>query len=518
MQKLLASVALGVTLVSVQAQQIVGSWQFDGNFNAQIGSAITPFGVGDFETAIINGQQAGVWRFDAGAYLSVPNGACPNGGGVERLNQYTLIMDVLFPTITGFTALLQTNPANNDDADWFINQTRGMGIAGDYFDPLNRFQNGAWQRVVVTIDTTSPSGGDNCIYRVYINGELHNIVQRPSGWGRDGRFSLQDVILIFADNDMETAPGWINNLQMRNYVMSDAEVAGLGGPTASSLPIVGGVTGSWNFDDTFDAQFGAPAQMVGVGFFTDEVISGQNARVLSFERNTYLRVPHGILPNGGGARVNQYSVIMDIKFPANRVSFNAFTSLFQTDPQPLANDGDCFINGANGIGISGDYGDPTNVRFTPGEWQRIALVVDTTTPNGSATYKSYVNGVLQNQVQAPGSGWTVDGRFALRNTFLVFADDGNEVAGGYINSLQLRNYAMSDAELAALGGPSAAGIPIPIAGDVNRDGCVDDADLLAVLFNFGANNPCIALEDLNRDGVVDDADLLIVLFNFSSGC
>ncbi|BCW94738.1 MAG: hypothetical protein WHS44_09605 [Fimbriimonadales bacterium] len=515
MQKLIASALLGLTLISLHAQQIVGSWQFNGNFDAQIGAPITGFGFGDFETALINGQQAGVWAFEAGAYLIVPNGACANGGG-QLLNQYTLIMDVLFPTIPGFTALLQTNPQNTDDADWFINPQRGMGVAGDYFDPLSRFQNGEWQRVVVVIDTTSPSGDDTTVYRVYINGALHNIVQRPSGWGVDGRFSLQDVILIFADEDFETAPGWINNLQLRNYPVSDAEVADLGGPTAGSLPITLGVTGSWTFDNTYDAQVGIAAQLIGAGSFTTETIGGQSAQVLSFERNAYLRIEHGIAPNGGGSRVNQYTVIMDIKFPSNRTSFNGFTCLFQTNPANT-DDGDCFINAANGIGISGDYGDPTNVRFTANEWQRIALVVDTTSPAGNATYKSYVNGVLQNQVQLP-SGWGVDGRYALGDTFLVFADNSNEVASGYINSMQLRSYAMSDAELAALGAPSAAGIPIPVEGDVNRDGCVDDADLLAVLFAFGANDPCIALEDLNRDGTVDDADLLLMLFNFGNGC
>jgi len=515
MQKLIASVLLGLTLVSLHAQQIVGSWQFDGNFTPQIGAPITPFGVGDFQTVIIGGQQAGVWAFDAGAYLIVPNGACPNGGG-QLLNQYTLIMDVLFPTIPGFTSLLQTNPQNTDDADWFINPQRGMGVAGDYFDPLNRFQNGEWQRVVIVIDTTSPFGDDNTIYRVYINGALHNIVQRPSGWGRDGRFALQNLILMFADNDRETAPGWINNLQFRNYPMSDAEVADLGGPTAGDLPVAFGVTGSWNFDNTYDAQVGTAAQLVGAGNFMTDTIGGQSAQVLFFERDSYLRIEHGIAPNGGGSRVNQYSIIMDIKFPSNRTSFNGFTSLFQTNPANT-DDGDCFINAANGIGISADYGDPTNVRFTANEWQRIALVVDTTSPLGNATYKSYVNGVLQNQVQIP-QNWGLDGRFALQNAFLVFADNNNEVASGFINSLQLRDYVMSDAELAALGAPTAAGIPIPVEGDVNRDGCVDDADLLQVLFNFGVSNPCIALEDLNRDGTVDDADLLLVLFNFGSGC
>jgi len=137
-----------------------------------------------------------------------------------------------------------------------------------------------------------------------------------------------------------------------------------------------------------------------------------------------------------------------------------------------------------------------------------------TSPSGNATYLSYINGVLQNQVQAPG-GWGVDGRFALLDQFLMFADENGEMASGYINSLQLRAYAMTPAEISALGGPTASGLPVPPAGDVNLDGCVDDADLLRVLFAFGGSG---VFEDLNGDSVVDDADLLIVLFNFGSGC
>jgi hypothetical protein len=231
----------------------------------------------------------------------VPNSACPNGGG-QFLNQYTLIMDVLFPTIPGFTALLQTTPQNTDDADWFINPQRGMGVAGDYFDPLNRFQNGEWQRVVIVIDTTSPSGGDNTIYRVYINGALHNIVQRPSGWGRDGRFSLRDVILIFADEDFETAPGWINNLQFRNYTMSDAEVADLGGPSAGDLPSSSASRVRGTSTTPTPRRSASAAQWSVPGNFMTETIGGQNAQVLFFERNSYLRIEHGVAPNGGGSR------------------------------------------------------------------------------------------------------------------------------------------------------------------------------------------------------------------------
>lgn len=58
---------------------------------------------------------------------------------------------------------------------------------------------------------------------------------------------------------------------------------------------------------------------------------------------------------------------------------------------------------------------------------------------------------------------------------------------------------------------------IPIAADVNRDGCVDDADLLEVLFNFG-RTVFLQEADVNGDNMVDDLDLLEVLFYFGSNC
>lgn len=70
-------------------------------------------------------------------------------------------------------------------------------------------------------------------------------------------------------------------------------------------------------------------------------------------------------------------------------------------------------------------------------------------------------------------------------------------------------------EQITMGGDGESGLPIPVEGDVNGDGCVDDADLLIVLFAFGGSDPNA---DVNGDGIVDDADLLIVLFNFGNGC
>ena len=244
--------------IGASAQRVVGHWDFNGNLNGTIGGPLVGVGNIFFETAVINGQVAQVARFGDdwwdgdetwttghNSYFIVPNPIGANGGG-SYTNQYTIIMDVMFPVTPGYVSLYQTNPNNTNDGDWFIfhdvpgdERTNGLGISGNYSDPGNplRFQDGVWQRIALVIDTTSPSGGDSCVYRCYINGQLQNIVQSPSGWGVDGRFSLESTFLLFADEDGETQEGLINCLQLRDYAMSDAEIAALGGPSARGIPI-----------------------------------------------------------------------------------------------------------------------------------------------------------------------------------------------------------------------------------------------------------------------------------------
>ncbi|GBC97290.1 hypothetical protein HRbin16_03111 [bacterium HR16] len=256
--------------VSVNAQSVVGHWDFNGNLNGTIGAPLVGVGNFFFETAVIGGQVAQVvrlgddewdgddtWTTGHNTYFIVPNPIGANGGG-SYTNRYTIIMDVMFPVTPGYVSLYQTNPNNTNDGDWFIfhdvpgdERTNGLGISGNYSDPGNplRFQDGVWQRIALVIDTTTPSGGDSCVYRCYINGQLQNIVQSPSGWGVDGRFSLESTFLLFADNDGETQEGFINCLQLRDYPMSDAEIAALGGPSAAGIPIPVEVSGTVNLGD-----------------------------------------------------------------------------------------------------------------------------------------------------------------------------------------------------------------------------------------------------------------------------
>jgi len=166
--------------------------------------------------------------------------------------------------------------------------------------------------------------------------------------------------------------------------------------------------------------------------------------------------------NGGGVRTNKYTVLMDVKFAAG-----GFQSLLQTGSDHStgattglnANDGDWFLRDDGGLGISGDYTDTGNaLRYDAGKWRRLVLTIDTA---GTNTYRSFVDGVLQNVVASP-SGFGLDKRYSLNSTIGFFADEDGEIRSEwYINNLAIWDSALSDADVRSLGGASAGVVPEP---------------------------------------------------------
>lgn len=177
-------------------------------------------------------------------FFSLANPVGGNGGGT-RTNQYSVLLDVNIPA-GGFHSLFQTGSSHNatgatnsgpndNDGDWFINGSNGMGISGDYSDTGNTtaFTPGAWTRVILTIDTNTASG--TAAYSSYVNGALQNVVQSPSSWGQDGRYSLGSIMSFFADEDSELrSPFGVNNIVLFDTTLTAQEAAAFGGATAGA--------------------------------------------------------------------------------------------------------------------------------------------------------------------------------------------------------------------------------------------------------------------------------------------
>lgn len=236
-------------------------------------------------------------------------------------------------------------------------------------------------------------------------------------------------------------------------------VSNSGGPTTSASatltvnpPPTAQVTGQWDFENgDLTATVGAPMQYRGdtaaTTTFSTVQIGGSPAKVMGFPKTSPTQgfvLPHGASPNGGGAFVNNYTVIYDLMFPlASNLKWRA---LWQTSTGN-ANDGDLFVNNANGIGISGNY---TGV-IQPDVWHRVAFTINST----DGVLRKFIDGAFVGQQTIA----TTDGRFSLDTTALVFTDEDGETEAGFVNSIQFRNWIISDSAVAALGGATAAGIP-----------------------------------------------------------
>lgn len=213
----------------------------------------------------------------------------------------------------------------------------------------------------------------------------------------------------------------------------------------------------WNFNGTPEGSGTAsPLQFLATApattprvTWTGAAIIGSSGQIAALTRGTAVRARHGLGNNGGGARLNRYTLIVDLAIPSRPAGWAA---LLQTDPANTT-DADWFINPEGLLGISNVYG----VRVPDLTWTRLALVVDTV----AGTLRGYVNGFPAHSL----SGLARDGRWSLGPEFLLFADDTQENAPIHVNSVQLRPTVLTDAEVDALGGPTGTGIPTPVIVD-----------------------------------------------------
>ena len=260
-------------------------------------------------------------------------------------------------------------------------------------------------------------------------------------------------------------------VQAGNAGSYDVIVTGSGGSVTSAPPAVLTVidppvfvTGQWDFNGNLAATFGRDLEYSDSGVTADTTfgttlsfgiadINGQSVPVMHFTpvANPWAgyKMYHGAAPNGGGAYVNQYTIIYDIFYPSTS---SLWRSLLQTDTGNTS-DGDLFFNPSGGLGISSVY----EGFLAPDAWHRVTVAFDLTGPGQAPVLTKFIDGVkVGNQT---GGLSNRDGRFALDPYALLFADNDGDVAEGYVSSIQFNNGRRPDAYLAGLGGPSAAKIP-----------------------------------------------------------
>lgn len=214
---------------------VTGQWDFNsGNLAATTGADLAYYN-GDsagttFSTATIGGGMAYVMGFPACSATQgyeMTHGIAPNGGGLY-VNQYTLIMDIMYPTASAgvYRGLWQTSTSNGNDSDLFVGPGNGIGIDGAYDGAILA---NTWHRVAFVFDLTLSSGR----LKKYIDGTL---VGTQNITGVDGRWSLDPTAFLFTDNDGETAAGFVNSVQIHDVALTATDIFALGGPSAAGIP------------------------------------------------------------------------------------------------------------------------------------------------------------------------------------------------------------------------------------------------------------------------------------------
>jgi len=196
----------------------VGHWTFNDPDNlteAEVGNILVLSGS---HTAVEGpNDTSGAVRISLGSYYTATHGISPNGGG-SMVNSYTIVMDVKISTLGLYYALYQTDIANSNDGDWFVNKDGNIGIGQTGYTSETLIPE-EWYRIALSVSNSER-------HDYYING-FKVLSGTPSTV--DGRFSLDTKVLFFADENSEDNTFDVANLKIFSRDLSDSEINELGG-------------------------------------------------------------------------------------------------------------------------------------------------------------------------------------------------------------------------------------------------------------------------------------------------
>ena len=148
--------------------------------------------------------------------VHIPKGAVLRIKNPKKLTSYTLMLDVKIPDYK-WHALLQTNRANDDDADVFINQQGAIGVGTSDLGYGGKCQLNTWHRIVISTDNGCPA--------IYLDGDK---VRQGTSKGNTQWVIPANSTYLFCDNNGETGDIDVAEIALWDKALSEGEVIELG--------------------------------------------------------------------------------------------------------------------------------------------------------------------------------------------------------------------------------------------------------------------------------------------------
>ena len=225
---------------------------------------------------------------------------------------------------------------------------------------------------------------------------------------------------------------------------------------AGSLSCQGALVGLWEFSDAANpgaATIGNDLTLQGPGTtlaVADGVSTGDGA--IQIGAGDHFDVAHDIAANGGGAYVNEFTLVLDVFLPS--ASDGTWRSLLQTN-NTNANDGDLFISSGNAIGVA-EIGYSTET-LAAENWYRIGFSADlgSELETGGSFVTVFTDGA-GNSTLVSHLSQGLDGRHSLYpidngNIVKLFADESGEDNLLVVSNVAIYDSALSSADMIALG-------------------------------------------------------------------
>jgi len=218
-----SAIVLVLLLFYISAQATIpqrsGWWKFDDPSNLQ--KAEPGYGV---DLTLVGTQTAaagpeagnGAVLIGKGSYYKMQHQILSNGG--SYVNDYTLQYDFKIQYIGAWHSFFQTDLNNSNDGDFFINPSGNIGVGVVGYSKYSVLPN-EWYRMIISVKNGSH-------FTCYLDGKL---LIDGNVQGADGRFSLESMLLVFADENGEDTDILCSDLSIWRQALTASQAAELGG-------------------------------------------------------------------------------------------------------------------------------------------------------------------------------------------------------------------------------------------------------------------------------------------------